>query len=137
MTEIFAPYAPALAVLAGWALLMIVLAFLSVRATPRARTDGGLPVRDYSDPAYRRSRAHLNAVENAGPFVAATAAAILAGAAPFWVNLLALLFLVARIAMAVVHIGTENQPMRSLCFIAGLLCSLGLILLALLGALTL
>lgn len=137
MTEIFAPYALALAAIAGWALLMIVLAFLSVQATPRARTQSGLPVRDYSDPAYRRSRAHMNAVENAGPFVAATVAAILVGAAPFWVNLLAVLFLVTRIAMAVVHIVTENQPMRSLCFVAGLLCTLSLIGLALLGALTL
>ena len=130
----FAPYALALASLAGWALLMPVLAFLSSHVSPRGRSDSGHPVRDYGDPAYRRSRAHLNAVENAGPYVAATVAAVLAGAPPFWVNLLAALFLVARIAMAAVHVGTENQTLRSLCFGASMICLLFLAALALVGA---
>ena len=134
MSEFAAPYDYALAALAGWALLMMVLAFLSTQGTPRERTASGHPTRDYSDPVYRRGRAHLNAVESAGPFVAAVVAAILAGAPPFWVNLLASLFLVARIAMAVVHVGTENQPLRSACFAVGLVCILGLAALGAVGA---
>ena len=130
----FAPYSHTLAALAGWALLMIVLMGLSTMGEAKARTEGGPPVRDYSDPAYRRYRAHMNAVESAGPFVAAALGAMLVGAPPFWVNLLALVFLAARIAMAAVHIGTENQPARSACFTLGLLCVFGLALLALFGA---
>ena len=133
---VFAPYAHALAALAGWALLMMVLMGLSVRGTPRAKTESGHPVRDYADPFYRRSRAYLNAVETAGPFVAVTVAAILTGAPPFWVNLLASVFLVARIVMAIVHIRTENQPLRSACFAAGFFCVMGLAALALVGAFT-
>src|SRR6056297_584799 len=100
----FNPYSHALAALALWAILMTILGMLSVIGAPKARTESGLPVRDYSDPAYRRHRAFQNAIETTGPFVAATLAAILTGGSPFWVNLLASVFLAARIAMAAVHI---------------------------------
>ncbi|CTQ33575.1 MAPEG family protein [Jannaschia rubra] len=134
VTPLFAPYSHALAALALWALLLIVLTGLSGHGTSRRRTDSGHPARDYSDPAYRRSRAHLNAVETSGVFVAATVAAILAGGPPFWVNLFAALFMVARIAMAAVHIGTENQMLRSACYVAGVVCTLTLAVMALIGA---
>ncbi|MEM8823934.1 MAG: MAPEG family protein [Pseudomonadota bacterium] len=129
-----APYALALAVMASWAILMTVLLFLSVAGTPKAKTESGHPVRDYSDPAYRRNRAFQNAIETTGPFLAAILAAILVGASPFWTNLLALIFLVARMAMAAVHIGTEIQPLRSALWGIGLLCIIGLALMALFGA---
>lgn len=133
MAEVFAPYAHALASLGGWAILMLVLGFLSVIGTPRASTRSGHPVRDYSDPFYRRNRAFLNAVEIAGPFVAATVAAVLVGASPFWVNVLASVFLTSRIAMAAVHIGTEIQPLRSAFWVIGLICCLALAAMAILG----
>ena len=135
MNAIAAPYGLALGALGGWAMLMSVLAFLSISGTPRDRTPSGHPVRDYGDPYYRRGRAHLNAVESAGPFLAACLAAVLVGAPAFWVNALACLFLVARIAMAVVHVRTENQLMRSMCYAVGVVCVLGLAVLAILGAL--
>ncbi len=120
----FAPYAHAIASMAGWGLLMVVLTVLSVIGSPRGRTPGGLPVRDYSDPFYRRDRAFRNAVETTGPFLAVTVAAILVGASPFWVNLLASVFLVARIAVAAVHIGTTIEPLRSAFWSVGMLCVL-------------
>ncbi|MEM8850592.1 MAG: MAPEG family protein [Pseudomonadota bacterium] len=129
-----APYAHALAALALWAILMTALALLSVIGTPRAKTDSGHPFRDYADPAYRRNRAFQNAIETTGPFLAAALAAILVGASPFWTNLFASLFIVARIAMAVVHIGTEIQPLRSLFWMVGQICILGLALIAFVGA---
>lgn len=134
MAEIFAPYAHALASLGGWAILMLVLTFLSVVGKPRARTESGHPVRDYSDPVYRRSRAFMNAIETTGPFIAATVAAILAGGSPFWVNLFASLFLATRVAMAVVHIGTEIQPLRSVFWVVGLICCIALAVIAIFGA---
>ncbi|MGB3556174.1 MAG: MAPEG family protein [Jannaschia sp.] len=130
----FAPYAHALAAMAGWGILMIVLSFLSIFGAPRGRTPSGMPVRDYSDPFYRRDRAFRNAVETAGLFLAVTLAAILVGAAPFWVNLFASVFLAARIAMAAIHIGTEIQPLRSVCWLTGTVCCLALGIMALFGA---
>lgn len=133
--EIFEPYAHAIASLALWAILVSVLAALSTRGRDgMARCDCGKPKRDYSDICYRRERAFMNAVEGSGPFIAATLAAILAGAAPFWVNLLASVFILARIAMAFVHIRTTNQPARSAFFSLALLCVFLLAIMAFVAA---
>lgn len=119
----FDAYSHAIASLALWPILQIVLSMLSnVGLSAENRTASGHPKREYSDPAYRRSRAFANAIEMSGPFIAATVAAILAGAAPFWVNLLASVFIVSRIVTAVVHIRTEIQTLRSATWMVGLLC---------------
>ncbi|SDZ03987.1 Uncharacterized conserved protein, MAPEG superfamily [Jannaschia faecimaris] len=134
MDAFFAPYAHTLASLGGWAILMLVLLFLSAKGKPRRRTESGHPVRDYSDPYYRRSRAFLNAIEITGPFVAASVAAVLVGAAPFLVNLFASVFVISRVATATAHIATENQPLRSIFWVIGLICCLALSGLAIAGA---
>jgi uncharacterized MAPEG superfamily protein len=134
--EIFAAYSHAIASLGLWSILICLLAaYSTVGRAPDNRCDCGKPKRNYSDPVYRRERAFMNAVEGAGPFIAATLAAILIGASPFVVNLLASVFLVARIAMAGVHIWSENQMFRSLFFMIGLLCILGLAIVAVIAAL--
>lgn len=131
----FEPYGHALASLAGFALLMMILGALStVGRTPENRCACGQVKRDYSDPAYRRGRAFMNAIEIAGPFAMATLAAILTGASPFWVNLLASLFLLSRVVTAAVHVGTENQPLRSATWSVGTLCVLLLAFMGLVGA---
>lgn len=135
--EEFAIYSHALAGLAGFALLLVVLAAVStIGRTADNRCACGTVKRDYADVVYRRGRAFANAQEAAGPFIAATLAAILVGAAPFWVNLLATLFFVSRIAVAVVHIATTNQILRSAVWAIGTLCSVALGLMAFFGALT-
>lgn len=132
--EIFAPYGHAIASLALWAVIISVLAALSTRwLTPENRCGCGKPLRNYDDRGYRSHRAFLNAIEASGPFIAAVLAAILSGAAPFWVNLFASVFVVARIVVAYVHIGTTNQPMRSAIWSVGLFCILGLVVTALLA----
>ncbi|WP_375228090.1 MAPEG family protein [Roseobacter sp. S98] len=131
----FDAYSHALAALALWAVLVSVLGMVSTRGrSPENRCDCGKPKRDYANPVYRAERAFMNAVEVSGPFVAATVAAVLTGAAPFVVNLLASLFIVVRVAMAFVHIRTENQSARSACFAAGLLCILALAVMAVVAA---
>ncbi|WP_055084839.1 MAPEG family protein [Jannaschia donghaensis] len=132
--EHIAPYAHALASLGGWAILMVILLIASAFGTPRGRTESGHPVRDYSDPAYRRSRAFLNAIEISGPFIAATLAAILVGASPLLVNIFASVFLASRVGMAIVHIATEIQPLRSAFWFVGLICCLALAGMAIVGA---
>ena len=119
----FEAYSHAIASLGIWALMVVVLSALStIGRTDNDRCSCGKPKRDYSSKVYRKERAFANAVEVSGPFIAATLAAILAGASPLWVNLFASIFIISRIAMAVVHIGTENQAMRSLAFVIGWAC---------------
>ena len=133
----FAPYSHAIASLGIWSLLTIALIPLSIAGTARARSDSGHPVRDYGDPMYRRHRALQNSMEAAGPFLAATTAAILGGAPPFWVNLLVSVFVLARIATAVVHVATEIQWLRSATWAVGMFCLACLAVLATVSAFTL
>ena len=133
--EAFEAYSHALASLAGFSLLMMVLGAVStVGRSPENRTQSGAVIRNYSDPTYRRGRAFANAMESAAPFIGATLAAILVGANPFWVNLFASLFLAARIAVAVVHIGTEIQWLRSAIWTVGTVCILVLGVMGIWGA---
>jgi uncharacterized MAPEG superfamily protein len=105
--EHFAQYTHAIAALALWGLLMVALAMISTRGrTAENRCACGKPKRDYSDPVYRRERAFANAIETSPAFLATTLAAIMAGATPLLVNILASVFLVSRLAMAFVHIRT-------------------------------
>lgn len=137
MMESFDAYSHALAAIAGWGVLMVVLMGLSTtgRSTDN-RTESGMIKRNYADPTYRRARAFANAIETTGPFLAVTLAAILTGASPFWVNLLASIFLVGRVFMAAVHVGTQIQGLRSLGFAIGFFCILGLAGFALVAAFT-
>jgi len=133
--EIFAAYSHALASLALWGVMASVLGALSTRGrSAENRCDCGKPKRNYDDTVYRSERAFMNAVETSGPFISVAVAAVLLGASPFWVNLFASVFIVARLAMAFVHIRTTNQPMRSAFFLVGLICLLALAILALAAA---
>ncbi|MGC1505173.1 MAG: MAPEG family protein [Sulfitobacter sp.] len=135
MMEFFEPYSHAIASLGLWALISLVLGALStVGRNAENRSDCGLPKRDYSDVVYRRGRAFANAMEMNGPFIAAVVAGILAGASPFWINLLASVFIVSRIAMAAIHIGTENQPLRSLSWAIGMFSVFAMGLMAVVAA---
>jgi uncharacterized MAPEG superfamily protein len=124
----FAAYGHAILSLAVWSLIVITLSALSTRGrVAENRCDCGKPKRDYSDRWYRSERAFMNAIEISGPFIAATLASILAGAPSFWVNMLASVFVVSRIAVAYVHIGTTNQSLRSAVWSIGVMCILGLV----------
>lgn len=133
--DIFAPYAHALASVAIYGLLITVLIGLSTRGrTPEARAECGKPKRDYSNQWYRTERALANAVENTGPFMGATFAAIFVGAAPFWVNLLVSIAISGRLAQAFVHVATTNETLRSLFFAVTFLPTIALGIMALIGA---
>lgn len=130
--EAFAPYSHAIASLALWGLMMVILSMLSTRGrTPENRCDCGKPKRDYANAWYRSERAFMNAVETSPGFMGTTLAAMLAGASPASVNWMASIFILARIAMAIIHIRTENQPLRSLTFGIGWLMIILMGLLAL------
>jgi uncharacterized MAPEG superfamily protein len=133
--DIFDVYSHALASLACFAILISVLGGLSAGGgSPENRCECGQPKRDYDNVVYRRNRAFMNAVESAGPFIAALMAAILTGGSPLWVNIFASVFLLARVATAVVHIGTINEGLRSATWFVGLLCVFGLAIMGIWGA---
>lgn len=137
--EAFSAYGLAMISIAGCALIGLVLGPVSAaRNGARGVVSGSLPQPDYADPAYRWSRAHLNLTEMMGLFAAAAMAAILAGANPFWVNLLACVFFLGRIAVAIVHISGVGKPdagPRTMVFTIGWLASIALAILAIFAAL--
>lgn len=102
----FAQYGIAIASLAGFALLALALApFAATRKARDGVVSGSSQITDDSSLTYRFWRTHRDATEIMGIFVASTAAAILAGATPYYVNLLAFFFLMSRVVHAIVQIG--------------------------------
>ena len=133
----FAQYGHAIVAMAGLAIFQLILSPLSaMQKTKLGLAPGAQPEPDYANATYRWHRAYGNLAESVGPFVAVTAAAMLAGASPFWVNVLASAFLVMRIALAVVHIkgiGKPDMSVRSFTYVAGWLICLVLAVMAILG----
>jgi len=125
--EAFAAYSHAIVAMAATAVMLLIMSPLSaMKKTKLGLAPGATPEQDYGNSCYRWHRAYSNLTENMGTFAAVTVAAILAGANPFWVNLLASLFLVARLVLAVVHIngiGKPDMSIRSFAYVAGwLMC---------------
>ncbi len=132
--EQFIEYGHAIVSLAGVAILALILSPLSaMRKQALGLTPGSQPEADYNNPVYRWHRCYGNLAESIGTFAAVVLAAMLAGANPFWVNLLASLYLLLRILLAVVHvkgIGKPNMSIRSFTYVAGWLMCLALAILA-------
>lgn len=135
--EALAAYSHALAALIAFALIVLALSpFSALAKQNRGLAPGATPAEDYSDRTYRLNRAYLNGCETLPTFLTVTVAAMLAGAAPFWVNLLASLVLVTRIAMLAVHLTGAGKPhtgLRTVFYVAGWACMIVLALLALLA----
>lgn len=136
MTEYVTQYGHAIVAMAGLAMVTLLLGpFSAMRKTALGLAPGSEPEADYANPVYRWHRAYGNLTESIGPFVAVTLAAILAGVAPFWVNLLASAFLAVRILLLVVHIkgiGKPDMGVRSFTYVAGWLICLALAVMAIL-----
>ena len=136
--QLVAEYSHAIASLVIFALLVLALSpFSALAKQGRGLAPGATPEQDYSDKAYRLNRAYLNGTETLPAFLTVTLAAILLGASPFWVNLLASLALVARVAMLIVHlrgIGKPHSGLRSVFYVVGWACMVGLAILALVAA---
>lgn len=134
MTEVFDAYGHAVVAMALIGLLGLIMGpIVGRRKATIGLPPGAVPEADYSTAVYRWHRAYQNLSESMGFFVAVTLAAILAGASPFWVNLLASVFLLARLVMLVVHVrglGRADMSLRSLAFGVGLMAAILLALLA-------
>jgi uncharacterized MAPEG superfamily protein len=124
--EQFAEYGHTIVSMAALALIGLLLGPVSAaRSTGEGNAPGEVPPADYGNATYRLVRSYLNTVEITGFFIAAALAAILAGASPVWVNWLAVIFLLSRIAMLAVHLGGVGRPNmgpRSVVFTIGWAC---------------
>lgn len=132
--EQFAAYGHAIVAMAGAGIFGLFLSPLSaMRKSKLGLAPGAEPEPDYTSAVYRWHRAYGNLAETMGYFVACTLAAILAGASPFWVNLLASIFFLSRVVLAVVHIngiGKPDMSARSFIYVAGWLSCILLALMA-------
>ena len=138
--EAFGAYSHAIVALALFAVIGQVLSALAaVSRSGAGFGPGELPPADYGNRVFRVCRAYHNTVDNAGTFAAAVAAAILAGAAPFWVNLFASVALVARIAFVVVYIrgiGAPDLGPRSFIYVTNSAMTILLALMAVVAGVT-
>lgn len=132
--EAFAEYSHAIASVMIFTLIVLFLSpFSALAKQNKGLAPGATPDQDYGDRAYRLNRAYLNGTETLPAFLAVTVAAILAGASPFWVNLLASVALLARIVMLVIHlrgIGKPHSGLRSVFYVLGWACMVLLALMA-------
>ncbi|GGH21525.1 Uncharacterized conserved protein, MAPEG superfamily [Cribrihabitans marinus] len=133
--EQFAEYSHALSALVLFAVVVLVMSPFSALAKQGAGlAPGATPKEDYANKAYRLNRAYLNGCETLPAFLTVVLAAILAGASPFWVNLLASLALLARLVMLFVHlqgVGKPQSGVRTFAYVGGWACMLLLAVLAL------
>lgn len=107
----FAAYGLTLVSLVAVGALGLLLSPLSaLKKQAKGLTTGASPDADYGDPAYRWNRAYMNLTETYGYFAGIAIAAMLAGVGPFWVNLIAGVFLVTRVLVAIVHVMGVGQP---------------------------
>ncbi|WP_164657855.1 MAPEG family protein [Tropicibacter sp. Alg240-R139] len=124
--EQFAEYTHAIASLVLFTLVVLALSpFSALAKASKGLAPGATPEQDYANKAYRLNRAYLNGTETLPAFLTVTVAAMLAGASPFWVNLLASTFLVVRLIMLVVHlqgVGKPHSGPRSVFYVAGWAC---------------
>lgn len=124
--EQFAEYGHAIVALAVFALIGLIMGpVAAARSTAAGYAPGEVPKADYGDATYRLMRAYQNAMEITGMFTAVTLAAILAGSSPWWVNILASVFLISRIAVAAIHVaglGRPNMGPRTIVFLVGWAC---------------
>ncbi len=136
--EMFADYGHAVASVVVFTLVVLFMSpFTALAKQGKGLAPGATPDQDYNDKAYRLNRAYLNGTETLPAYLAVTAAAILMGVSPFWVNLLASIALVARLVMLVVHlrgIGKPSAGLRSVFYVVAWACMFVMGLMALVAA---
>ena len=100
------------------------LAFVSEEQVP------GMPLQfDHSKLSFRAVRTYANSAESFPAFGWALLMAILAGGTPFFVNLLTGGYFVSRLAFWAIYYAGVGKPaggVRTMAYVAGLLCNIGL-----------
>ncbi|MDU9002657.1 MAPEG family protein [Sedimentitalea todarodis] len=137
--ETFGAYGPVLASVALFAVVVMLFSPLSaLQKGKQGLAPGAEPAADYSDLAYRLHRVFENGTDTLSIFLATAGIAVLAGASPFWINLLAALTLASRLFMIFVHvaaIGSPHNGLRSIAYVVGWVCMLAMAILGLVALL--
>ena len=116
---------------AAWTLLLLLVTIgyfrwsriLTGRATMREWRPDEVQGTDW----YRRAmRAHANCLENLTIYTAVVIALLVTGASSRWLDILAIVLLIARIAQSTLHIGPEQTEMvvgaRFGCYAIQIVC---------------
>lgn len=126
MPDFVTPYSSAVVgfVVLG-ALVLVQMLVLDV-AGIRAGHVPGMPVTSgHDDFLFRASRAHANTNESLATFVLLGVTAILAGANPWWTNVLVGVFVASRAGHMLAYYA-DLRPLRSAAFGVGFLALIGL-----------
>lgn len=128
-------YKLSLLVLAALCLILLIQAILTAPLAFRKEEQipGGPLNGDASLFSFRVLRTHSNSVESLHPFGFALLLAIIAGVSATLVNIIALVFLAARLAFWAAYysgIGKQAGGPRTLCFVAGMLVNIVLVIAA-------
>ncbi len=129
----FASYGWALAAVALYAVMAQVLnAATGIRKGKLKMVPGAHHTPDFANPSYRLDRTYMNSVEMMVFYTALVITAIMAGADPLWVNLLAVLGLVFRVMANVIYlrgIGGQYGGLRTGLIVGASAVNIGLALL--------
>jgi len=127
MQDWLPPYGPAIAALGVTAGLLLLQILVADVASIRARHVPGTPVEaDHAHFLFRAVRAHANTNESIAAFTLLVLSGVLAGASPRWINLLAWVYVGARVAhMLFYYAGV--QIARSLSFALAMAALVGML----------
>ena len=127
------PYYPALICLSFLTLIVLIQSFLTAPfAFAKQEQVPGMPLKgDHSLLSFRVLRAYSNSVENLPAFAIIVVLAILINANALWINCLAAIHVVFRLAFSAFYysgVGRVAGGPRTICYVGGLLSNIVLIL---------
>jgi uncharacterized MAPEG superfamily protein len=109
--EQFAQYGYAIASVAVYAVIAQILSMATgIRKDSVGLAPGAPHAPDYGDPSYRLDRTFMSTMEMLGIYTVIVFAAILAGADPFWINLLASAGMLLRVVSNSVYMRGIGKP---------------------------
>lgn len=124
MQDFITGYEPAIGSLVALSLIVLLQSFLGAYfAFVKEPGLPGVPLQgDHSKLGFRAVRTYQNSVENLPAFAVAVIVGALVGASVFWVNLLAILHVVMRVAFWAVYYSGIGKPAggpRSIVYVIG------------------
>ena len=124
MLESVLPYSTALLCLIVLVLVVCIQSFTStfINLLKREGTPGKIIEGNHEESHWRVYRVHQNSVENFSPFAATVITGVLVGASAGWINILAIVHLIARLAHWVIYakgIGPVASGPRTISYVIG------------------
>lgn len=126
MNRAIVHYIPALVAVTGAIAITALLMIVSVVVTNGKNLHAGLTPTEIGSLPFRAFRAHHNTLENNPAFAATTVLAILVSASPMWVNVTAVVYLLARVLHPAFYYANV-APARAGAFNIGLLAWLSML----------